>query len=249
MATMANQDIRDWGRENGFDVANGGRIPRALSEAYNSAHTESDEFVQVGDWKPDPEVWGENAQDETAPKVDPIQEKPLSATDKVRQRFANKPAATNARTVKPKSRVPVDRLIERAWDALSRFVAPVNVPMSRVLAMQSPVAGLILEPEVKGTIVDRVLQPIARTEKRGEVLFALIGPPLIVGALSARPQAAPVLVPMLRESLAVWIDVAGPKVKVAQERAQKFQEQYGQDIDDMIGMIFADWEGNATHAE
>lgn len=137
------------------------------------------------------------------------------------------------------ARVPVDRIIARGWQFLAQMVAPINIPVARVLDMQAPVAGLILEDNIKSTMVDKILQPLARVEERGEVAFALLGPPILVGAITARPQMAGVLIPILREALKTWIDVAGPSMKIVQEREKDFEEKYGQRIDEMISYILA----------
>jgi hypothetical protein len=122
---------------------------------------------------------------------------------------------------------------------IARQIAPINPPMARVLHMQAPIAGLVLEDEIKGTVVDKVLQPIARTEKKGEVVFGLAGPPVLVGILTAKPHLAPVLIPALRESLATWLDISEGKTEIIEERAKKFQEKYGERVDAIIEMILA----------
>jgi len=122
---------------------------------------------------------------------------------------------------------------------LAQLAQPINLPVARVLDVQAPIAGLLLEDMVKNTIVDRFLQPLARIESGGEVAFALMGPPLLVAAIQAKPEMQMILVPLLKESLRTWIDVAGPKLEEVAKRDQAFQEKYGQRIDDMIAMFFA----------
>jgi hypothetical protein len=112
--------------------------------------------------------------------------------------------------------------------------------------MQSPVAGLVLEDVVAGTMVDRMLQPVARAEQRGEKVLALVGPPVIVAALEAsqglpeqqRAMRQAFLIPLLRESMALWVDVAGDKIKVKAERDAERGPVMAQ-VDELIGMIFA----------
>jgi hypothetical protein len=76
-------------------------------------------------------------------------------------------------------------------------------------------------------------------EDKGEVAFALIAPPMLVGALTMKPQMAPILVPMLKESLRIWIDVAGPKLEIVQKRDDEFEQKYGQRIDEMIAYFLS----------
>ena len=151
--------------------------------------------------------------------------------------------SAGSRTRSP--RVPIDKLISHGWQMLAQMAQPINLPVARVLDMQAPVAGLVLEGVVKDTIIDRILQPLARVEAGGEIAFALMGPPILVGVLTQKPHLAPVLVPFLKESLRTWIDIAGPQLERVAEREQKFQEQYGQKIDDMIAMIFLPTEGDS----
>lgn len=158
----------------------------------------------------------------------------------IRDRTKKTSTAVRKPRTAPRPRVAVDRLISHAWTVLARVVAPVSMPVARVLELQAPVAGLVLEDVVKGTVVDRVLQPLARIEGGGETAFAMIGPPLLVGMLQNRPNMAPVLVPILREALRTWIIVAGPKLERVAEQEIKFQEQYGARIDQLIEYILQD---------
>lgn len=141
---------------------------------------------------------------------------------------------TKAKAKPVKPRVSLESLITRGWQMLAQAVQPIAPPVARVLDMQAPVAGMILEDPIKGTIVDKILQPIARVEKGGEIAFALLGPPMLIGALAAKPASAPVVVPLLREALRLWVDIAGPKLAQVKAREEKFKEEYGTQVDDMI---------------
>jgi len=153
------------------------------------------------------------------------------ATDVVaKARTAPKKAASKPRG----PRKTLDGLIGGAWSFVAQIMQPINLPVARVLAVQAPVAGMVLEDALKNTAVDRLLQPLAGVQIGGEIALALIGPPLLVGALSVRPEMAPMLVPLLRRALRSWIDVAGPKLEEVAKTEKKFEEQYGTQIDDMI---------------
>lgn len=169
---------------------------------------------------------------ERAPRIpSPVVAKAREFADKV------KGAAPRAKPSVSKSRgprVPIDKFIGHAWQMLAQVIQPVNLPVARVLAVQAPVAGMVLEGVVKDTIIDRILQPIAKVEAGGEIAFAIMGPPILVGVLSAKPHLAPVLVPLLRESLRSWIDIAGPQMEKVAKQEQDFEDKYGQRIDDMI---------------
>jgi hypothetical protein len=119
------------------------------------------------------------------------------------------------------------------------------MPMSRCLQVQSPVAGMILEEIVAGTVADRMLQPVARAEEKAEKVLALVAPPILVLALEQSAMLPPeqammrqaLLVPMLRESLRIWLQVAGPKVEEAARREAEYQEKFGHTIDELIALF------------
>jgi hypothetical protein len=115
------------------------------------------------------------------------------------------------------------------------------------------VAGIPLNNIVQGTIVEPLLQPLARLASQGKTVQALAGPPVFVGAImthqmqcqNAEPPAEPnplfmaIAVEGLRSSLMAWMDVAGPKFDLAMQREAEFETKYGQRVDDMINLIFA----------
>jgi hypothetical protein len=70
-----------------------------------------------------------------------------------------------------------------------------------------------------------------------------------VAALTQRPGMAPILLPMLRQSLMSWIEIAGPKLEEVARKERKFEEQYGTRIDDMINYFLSALPGatNATN--
>lgn len=188
-----------------------------------------------------PEAPGEPAstpRPETPPKIlSPIER----AVSRVRERVKAPPKkATPSRAKAPKPRKPVESLIATVWRMgaqISASFGPSYLPVARTLDMQAPVAGMILEDVVKDTVVDRILQPLARIEGGGETAFALVGPPVIVAAITARPNTAPMLIPVLRQALYTWMELAGPHIKKVQERERKFKEEYGADIDNMIAYL------------
>lgn len=242
MAVVAD-DIRDWGRENGWDVEEGKRLPSGLRAAYDARDGEPttpvyDKVVEDGSGQLGL-VWPD--ENDRVDEIPPVI-KTASTASKVRS-FADRvkrsgPAKPRGRKV-AKPRVGVEKIITWGWKTLAQMTAPINLPVARVLDMQAPVAGMILEDTVKNTVVDKVLQPLARLGNGGETAFALIGPPLLVAALSQKPELYPTLKPLLAESLRLWIDVAGPKLEEIAEKEEKFKEKYGTRIDDMIELFFA----------
>jgi hypothetical protein len=216
-------DIRAWGRERGIDVPDKGRLPAGLRADYIAAHapdTPSDERPAI----------------EIAPQVDPPKQD-VTPVGRVKELFtAGKKPPAKGKT--KHARVSTDSVISRIWQFGARVFNPVSEPVSNVLRFQAPVAGLILDDMVKGTIIDRGLQPLARSSKAADILFAMVGTPLLVGILDKRPQTAPVVVPMLRESLRVLIDATGPKFEEIVEYETKYQEEYGAKIEELLRLFF-----------
>jgi hypothetical protein len=143
------------------------------------------------------------------------------------ERFAARAKARERKKPRPHKRVPVDGLISSAWAAMGGLAGQMDPPLGRVLVMQAPVSGLILEDIVRGTAVDRVLQPIARAGEKAEMVLALAGPPVIVAALEAsatlpEQQMATrqaILLPLLERSLMLWARIAGDKIDTQIKRA------------------------------
>lgn len=220
MPRASVDDIRQWGAENGWDVS-GERLPQGLRSAYDDSSNGDGPVDDDG-----PEI------EERAPQI--VKANPV---DRVRGMVAK------ARDTKPrkavrgklsKPRISVEKFISGAWAFLGTAAQSYHPPVARVLEMQAPVAGMILEDVVRDTIVDRVLQPLARGMNGGEVAFALLGPPLLVAALSARPDRANVLVPMLKQSLRSWVSIAGDKLEQIQKQEDDFEDKYGKRVDEMI---------------
>ena len=151
---------------------------------------------------------------------------------------------------KRKPRVSTEELLGGLWRAGAKLAAPLP-PLQRTLRVQAPVAGILLEDAVKDTVIDPLLQPLARVAHAGKTINALAGPPVWVTAVSLHvaQRGAQNLAPHpvfmavaeegLRSSLMAWMDVAGPKFAEAVKREQEFEEKYGRDVDDFMTWIFS----------
>ena len=177
---------------------------------------------------------------EQQPKV----KQPLG--QRARGLFRGKAPAKPGRPKNTTPRVSVEKIIGTVWGIAAQVVGNVNLPMARTLALQAPVAGMVLEDTVKNTAIDRALQPLARLGDGGEVAFALLGPPLLVGAMTSDripPPARMAMRPILRQALRSWIEIAGPKLEEIAKKELAFEQQYGQRIDAMIDFILYGEEG------
>lgn len=249
MATAA--EIRDWAQEHSYDLGSKGRIPAGVRTAYEAAHP-----GQPPDPAPDyPPGMGDDdfsdpAEPPSVPEPDTGETKPKSGTARARRGFPKLGSHKGKRAKAKAPRVPVDDAICTVWRGLARIARPLP-PLERTLRIQAPVAGLLLEDTVKGTIVDTALQPLARMQTQSRTVIALAGPPVLVTAITLHCQRAAVAgqqpnpvfmsmaTEMLRESLMVWQQVAGPKFADAMEREKRFEAEFGQSIDAMLELIMA----------
>jgi hypothetical protein len=134
---------------------------------------------------------------------------------------------TGARKAAPKhARVPLDRIGEAAFDGLARITRGLDPALSRTFAVEAPLAGMMIEDGLAGTVVDRVLQPVARAQAKSRVLVALFGMPMGILALE-QAQTLPdrqrlareaIIVPMLREAAVMWVEYAGDAITRKAER-------------------------------
>ena len=160
---------------------------------------------------------------------------------------ALKPGAKGGSRGRPKKypRVPVDKFAGRAWRMFARMAMPVSPPIANCLILQSATAGIILEDVVKDTAGDRMLQPIIRAEAKGEKVFALVAPPVLVGAITAaqglpdqeRAMREAILFPMLREALVLNVEIAGDRLTAELDRVAESAETSAK-VDQMLAQIF-----------
>lgn len=226
-------DIRDWLRTNRPDlkVQPRGAIGKDALAVYRDEHPADEVRETPDELEADTGETRPGHADEVAPAD--------SGTARWLRRGA--PRAQRPRT--SHRRVPVDGLLSMAWGALGKLTStPATLPVGRCMQLQAPAAGMVLDDALRGSIVDRMAQPLARGAKRGEAVFGVIGPPILVAAVCQRPELYDVVRPMLVEALKSWILLAGPKIKKAKEREEKLLAELDGDltsIDDMIDMLFA----------
>lgn len=243
---MTDAQIRDWAREQGLDVGDRGALPRSVRSAYTKAHE------PAGDYPPGMS----DADFDVTPPPEPPQENGQAQDDMGESRPRAVPAPRPRRpwqrkhkTARKKKhpRVPIDDTIAVLWRGLAGFARPLPAT-SRLLKIQAPVAGIILEDVVRDTVVDRLLQPVARYSERAEAVAVLAGPPILVTAIQvnqmqriadpSRPDVTPFIMPALRELMLRMCKVAGPKMRQALAQEKEFEEEFGATVDDLIASLF-----------
>lgn len=189
-------------------------------------------------------------------RTEEVPPKVPSRTENLINRVRDRAKTATKRAPKPVTppkarppRKPVAGLIEGAWGILAQVASGINPPVARVLQLQAPVAGMMLEDSVKDTIIDRILQPLARTEGQGEVMFALLGPPILVGVATAKPELAPAIKPVLRQALKMWLKTAGPHLEKLQKEESEFEAKYGMQLEMMMYYIMTGEHGDQPPAD
>ena len=254
---MADYDpavVRSVLREHGHEVPRQGRLGRDYLDMYEAIV--SGPPVEAGEYDEgiSADLFSEAdlPPDDEAPQAPVTERKPRrvrqsrpSLTDRLRSSGPGR-GGSRSKAKRKHPRVPVDRLTGRLWEALGRVAATAIPPVGKAIQWQAPVAGLVFEDMARDTVVDRALQPLARAEAKAEMAFAIVGLPVIVGAITAA-QGLPddqrlvreaFLVPLLRECLAVNIKIMGDR---AEEMAAR-QEEMGPvnaAVDKAMALIFA----------
>lgn len=233
---LMSDNIREWARDQGHDIGDKGPISRTVREAFQARDTEGGRLPS--DDEPSP------GTSDVAPPTPEAPPKQPTVADRAKDTIAKGRTRRGARgTAKPKvrkaagPRASVESILTGIYGAFAAGIGKINPPVGMIMGVQAPVAGMLLEDSVKGTAIDRLLQPFAKNADRARVGKALFGPVIVVGALSARPELAPILVPQLRKMLADYIDLAGPKIIEIQKREADFEEKYGKDVDEIISAL------------
>lgn len=243
MAT--DQEVRRVLREEGIEVTARGKLSDDYHDRYEAIMEARGDggAAAVGPADGGDDAAGATpATPERRPRRSTPRGKPRTLWQRIQAGAGAKPGGKRRKDRHP--RVPVDRVCSRLWEMGARLAGPT--PLGRCLAWQSDVAGLVLEDVVADTIVDRGLQPIARAEQKAGKMAALLGPPVFVGALQAAQGLPPeqravreaFLVPMLRESLVLAMDVAGDKIEARAEREAEQGPKY-EAAERVMAMMFA----------
>lgn len=245
-------DIRAWLRENRPDlnVLPRGAIKASALEVYREANPRDDSRETPGAL----DGAGPEGSRETSAELENGETAPEAPAG--RWKWSRRAAPRMKRTVH--RRVPIDGLASMVWAGIGRLVATDELlPVARCMQLQAPAAGAVLDDALRGSVVDRMAQPIARASKRGEAVFGAAGPPILVALVCKRPELYPVVKPMLVEALKSWIVISGPKIRKMREKEQRLLAELAEDgldvasIEEMIDQLFAPAEappedGNAA---
>jgi hypothetical protein len=236
----SDAEIRTWAKGAGVDVPTRGKLPQAVRDQWEARGPEGDNPGLLGD-EPAPEHGYADAEPVPVRPQTPVRSGHPDevAPTPAPSRFGGlKRRSGPARVKREHRRVSLEDVAAGAWGLLGHAAQSYGlVPTGRALVMQAPVAGMILEDTLKGTIVDRIAQPLARGGESAKELSALFGVPALVTLVTVRPEAAEMALPILKRLMRDWAILAGPKIKAREKREKKALEALGVDdrgLDEMV---------------
>jgi hypothetical protein len=268
MAT--NAEKRAWLRDQGHEPPARGPLPPHLNTLAEEALAPADDLSDL-DWDLGDD--GATADpDDMEPSVPMQPERPPRTARTARAERRAQPVGQRTgrllgtlrgppkgkpgtRAKKPPARTSLEKFTTRAYTSLGRMLSALSPATGNCLQAQAAMAGVILEDTVRGTIVDRILQPAARAEDKLDKIGALVLPPVVVFAMEQNrtavamgvktPQAGmmreAMLMPVLRESLRIGLEVSEAYADQIKARLEKNAETEGE-IDKLIGLIFGQAE-------
>jgi|SRR5690348_4231342 len=194
-------EVRAWAREQGIDVNSRGAIPAHVTEAYAAAHNghgepeypaAEDAGVTEADFPPDISDPLADIGVDTPVSVPKRERKPRTVkASRPTARKGWKNVFGNAARTKPKGgpRTNLSEFAEDTWRDLAMLSAGVMPPVSRVLTIQAPYAGVVFDEAVRGLpVVDAVLQPVARASVSLRALNGLLGPAFFTAAITVQGE-------------------------------------------------------------
>lgn len=102
----------------------------------------------------------------------------------------------------------------------------IDAPVGRVLQFESGMAGVALDKMIDGTMLDRLIQPMLGKKSDGQLLLALVGLPLIVGAMERNQETADQLAPLARMAMIAML----PNMVTAMKDAKKAEDKLAADL-------------------
>lgn len=193
-------EVRAWARDNGLEVSARGAIPSHITEAYeavqgaagNGSYADPGDNAGVTEADFPPPLEDGDETGSAAPKAPrerrPRAVRPSRAKGKGwRNVFGGAPGAKAKSRGGP--RTDLSEFAEDTWRDLAMLSAGVLPPVSKVLTIQAPYAGVVFDEAVRGIpLVDAVLQPIARTSVSLRALNGLLGPAFFTTAICVQGE-------------------------------------------------------------
>lgn len=125
-----------------------------------------------------------------------------------------------------KKRVPTDGVWQTMWTVVGMGLVRTgaDVPVGNCLQFQAPIVGGIIDDAIAGTVLDKLVQPIAANGEKMKTISSVLAMPVLVAALERNPTAAPVLEPLLRMAIADHLIAMAPVIKEQRKRDAQYQK-------------------------
>lgn len=140
-------------------------------------------------------------------------------------------------------RVPLTSLLETALGGASTglMMTGRDIPVGMAIGFEAPVAAEKLDAIIAGTMLDRLLQPIARAGASAKDFGAVLALPTLVALIERRPYLyeplKPLIIPVVTN---VALDLAELQER-NRERLSEAQSRAGStqvDVDGLLNMLF-----------
>lgn len=232
----SDADIRAWAKTSGVDVPTRGSVPKAVRDQYDAANPVGDNLGLSGDEQPPAHGYADAEAAPTRPQGPSEDVAPLPPPGRLGK--LGKPGGSVVRAKREHKRVSLESLASGLWSMLGNAAQSRGlVPTGRALVMQAPVAGMILEDSLRGTVADRIMQPLARGGEAAKELGALFGVPVLVTLVTLKPETQDVVIPQLRTLMREWAIIAGPRIKAREKREKRAMEQLGVDESGLDALV------------
>ena len=199
-------DVRAWARAEGIEVSDRGKLKDELHERYAAAHPDDDEADLPGDYDQGVTADDFVITADEPPGPYPLQlppDEPAAAADEEppAREAVGHPDERQPRRVGKRKGAAAKTFRERVWGGDHKPARPAKKhprmslrglaedafldaawtfqglpPLEKILYLQAPLAGQVVEDTVRGTVVDTLLQPIARADQKFKSVEALLAP-------------------------------------------------------------------------
>lgn len=117
------------------------------------------------------------------------------------------------------------------------------LPTARVLQWNATVAGEAIDDLIAGSVVDKALQPLARKGDKVQKVSNVLGLPLVIYAITNKPELWPMLEPMARQMFYENLAAMGPVIAAKKKRDAQVAKIVNELVDE--GMLGRNEDGSA----